>query len=304
MHLDDLQSCYHCYVVKLANFLDIMRVHQWLKNLILILPLVASGKELTIDIFLDCFLGIFGFSLVCSGNYILNDLNDVTDDKDVIFKKDRPIARGLINRKMSLLFSFSLFLFGFAICFLASKKFCVGVLIYLALALCYTYTIKRVSSLQIIILILFYQIRVFLGGLLFSISISFWLILFSFTLFSSLGFLKMFAKTVQGESGEMNSIMASKSDPVLGQAGISFAVATLITFAFYINSPEVGLIYLQPKFLWLIVPILQYLFIHLWKSTYQGEMHYDPIIFLLRDNPSRIALFGVLAVLSFGKVIG
>lgn len=283
------------------KYLEVMRPHQWLKNVLLFVPLVTSSKTLSPDLLMLAFVGFIGFSLVCSGHYILNDLRDIETDKRSSYKKNLAIARGDISKHKALIFAVFLLLSGFSMCFFVSNDFLLYAIFYICLALAYTIKLKRQPSLQIVILIGFYEFRILLGGVLFSIVISFWLLLFSFTLFSSLACLKIYAKKCQTETKVPYA--DSKSElSLLSQIGISCGVASLLTFALYLNSPEVTLVYLSPKMLWVMVPMLQFLVIHLWRVTFAGGMHYDPIVFILRDFPSRLTLFGICVVLVIGRV--
>jgi len=271
-----------------------------MKNLLLFVPLLTSAKVISVDVLFDGSLGFLGFSLICSGNYFLNDLKDIEYDKTSEFKRSRPIASGSIQSKNAILTSFIFIVTGCVFCLQASPEFLMGSLSYLALALLYSLVLKRIESLQVVILVLFYEIRILLGGILFDLTISFWLLLFSFMFFSSLAFLKVFTK-LQQKQLLVSSDMQGNNISLVSQFGIGFSISSMLSFALYINSPEVILIYSQPKFLWAMVPLLQYLMIHLWRSAYLRKMHYDPIIFIIKDLSSRFMLLGIFIVIVLGR---
>jgi 4-hydroxybenzoate polyprenyltransferase len=280
---------------------EAMRPHQWLKNILMLVPLVASTKTLTADLLFIAFVGFFGFSLVCSGNYILNDIRDVDVDKSSSYKRELAIASGDISKNKALFFSACLLFSGLLFCSVVSLVFFLYALFYLCLALTYTLKFKSQPSLRIVILVAFYEFRILLGGVLFGIEISFWLLLFSFTVFSSLACLKSFAKDSESAAGA--SVVARKSElSLLSQIGISSGIASLLSFSLYLNSSDVALVYSSPKILWIMVPMLQFLVIHLWRVTFEGRMHYDPIIFILRDMPCQLTLCGIFVVLTMGRI--
>lgn len=246
--------------------------------------------------------GLIGFCLVCSGNYILNDVFDKEKDKESDYKKELSIAKGDIPLKNAVVFSLSILVLGFIVCSTVSLIFLTYAFCYFLVAVTYSLRIKSQPSLQVIVLVIFYQFRIFLGGELFRIPISFWLILFSFSIFSCLAFLKIYAKRIDAK---VNHAHSGKDYELayVSQFGISFGISSLLTLAFYINSPEVALVYSQPKVLWIMIPMLQFMILHLWKQTLEKKMHYDPIIFILRDHRSRVTLFTIFLVLALGRIL-
>jgi 4-hydroxybenzoate polyprenyltransferase len=286
------------------DYLRVLRPHQWLKNLILFVPLLTSNVSLDGEIIQNAFFGFFGFSLVCSANYVLNDVLDSERDKKVNYKAIQPIASGRIAKKTAYQGMCFLFLFGFTLTTICSVKFTVMSFLYAVLGFAYSKYLKNVEVVNIVTLIMFYEIRVFQGGILFDISISFWLILFSFSIFSALAFIKKYAS--------LNSKLSSleiKEDPeknkeyqlYLGQFGIAFAVLSVSTFALYLNSAEVELIYKNPQYLWILVPLIQFLLLRLWNETINGRMHYDPVLFLLKD---KLSLSCLTIMLSSTVILG
>jgi len=286
--------------------LKILRPHQWLKNSLLFVPLFTSQTNLDFHLMNLAFTGFLGFSMVCSANYIVNDLMDFKSDQNVSYKSQKPIASEKIGKKSALYLSAILAILGFLLCWYCCLNFFLLTFIYLCLGLFYSKYLKRVPQLNIVSLVLFYEIRIFAGGQLFDLTISFWLIIFSFTFFSSLAFVKKFSKAAiesNLESGNLLSSPYRSESNYLGQFGISFAVLSILTFALYLNSEEVRYIYAQPKILWVLIPLLQFLLLRIWNETLSGRMHYDPIVFILRDRVCCICLCLMLfAVGTIGKV--
>jgi 4-hydroxybenzoate polyprenyltransferase len=58
----------------------------------------------------------------------------------------------------------------------------------------------------------------------------------------------------------------------------------------YINSADVTRLYSQPRWLWLLCPLLLYWISHIWIKTHRGEMHDDPVIFAVQDRSSWLVL--------------
>ena len=271
-----------------------------MKNFLLFVPLLTSQSEVDLIAVRLAFFGFLGFSLVCSANYILNDLVDLDSDKQVEYKSRKPIAAGQVNTGTAKVYAIFVLTIGLLICLSCSRDFALFGFIYVLLGISYTLKIKNLPQVNLVVLVLFYEIRIFAGANLFNLVVSFWLILFSFTIFSSLAFLKKYAKVEILNTSEPDQESRRNSRRELayfGQFGISFAVLSILTFALYLNSEEVKLVYQNPKILWVLVPLIQYLLLRIWNRAMNGHMHYDPIIFIFKDKSSFMCLGVMLTVI-------
>ena len=78
--------------------LELIRIKDWLKNLLLLTPLIFSGNILNFDVYQSLFISFIFFSLTTSAVYIINDINDIKSDRSHPFKlKTKPMARGDIS---------------------------------------------------------------------------------------------------------------------------------------------------------------------------------------------------------------
>jgi 4-hydroxybenzoate polyprenyltransferase len=235
---------------------QVLRTHQWLKNLLLFVPLVTSRTNFDLSLLKLMFTGLLGFSFFCSANYIVNDLIDFQSDQNITYKSQKPIASGKLRKTSAIFLAIILAVLGFTLCLYSSVLFLQISLLYLCLGLVYSKYLKRVPQMDLVTLVLFYEIRIFAGGALFNIPISFWLILFSFTIFSSLAFVKKSSKSmIESKLESKNSKSQSDHAEIdyLVQFGISFAVLSILTFALYLNSEEIKFLYAQPKILWFLI---------------------------------------------------
>jgi len=281
--------------------LKVLRPHQWLKNLLLFVPLVTSRANFDLSLLKLMFTGLLGFSLFCSANYIVNDLIDFQSDQNFTYKSKKPIASGDLRKTQAISLAIILAALGFTLCLYSSLLFLQISLLYLCLGLVYSKYLKNIPQIDVVTLVIFYEIRIFAGGVLFNIPISFWLILFSFTIFSSLAFVKKSSKSlIESKFESENSKSQSDHTEIdyLVQFGISFAVLSIVTFALYLNSEEIKFLYAQPKILWFLIPLFQFLLLRIWKETISGRMHYDPILFILRDYLSFVCLCIMLFAIS------
>jgi len=169
--------------------IDLLRVRQWYKNLIIFLPLVFSGNSFEIPSVLITVFGFFCLSLASSANYVLNDILDKNKDRRNKEKKDRPIAAG----KISVFFGFIIYLVLVFIsasgAYMLSPYLCLCIAILLFLGAGYSTFMKDEIFLDILLISINFVIRAVAGAVLISVIISPWLVLcpFFLALFMSVG---------------------------------------------------------------------------------------------------------------------
>ena len=167
----------------------------------------------------------------------------------------------------------------------------------------YSFSLKKIVVLDVVVLALFYSIRLFAGAVAVNVQISQWLIAFSMFLFLSLAFAKRFS--------ELFAMRARKQDKVNGrnyqavdleqvsQLGSTSGYISVLVMALYVSSAEVASLYSNSKLLWLICPLLLYWIGRTWILAHRGELHEDPIVFALKDKPSYIVGFLAIAITLF-----
>ena len=163
----------------MLNYLKLIRVKHWIKNLLIFLPLLFS-KEINNANVLLAILGFFSFSFASSVVYIINDIKDVEKDKIHPVKKNRPIASGVISINNALLMLIILLILSFAILiYLSSYNHFISMYIigYILLNILYSVKLKNIPLLDVTILALGFLIRVLYGGVLINVEISSWLFL-------------------------------------------------------------------------------------------------------------------------------
>lgn len=163
-----------------------MRVHQWYKNTIIFLPLLFSGNVLLYDATLATIIGFFAFSLIASGNYIINDILDVRHDRKHPEKKHRPIASGALSRIRGIFFAGILLIAGFVIAALLSGVFFAILAGYLVVMVLYSAFLKHYIFVDILVIGSGFVARAIAGVYVLSnapyVLISPWLIICTFFL--------------------------------------------------------------------------------------------------------------------------
>ncbi len=174
------------------HILKLMRPHHYIKNGLLFLPLVFSQNLTNLALLTRVILGFIIFSLLSSVVYIINDINDASNDKNHAIKKTRPIASGAVSQKQAIMLAISLFII---ICIL---NYCLNTLsisswiilaLYFAINVLYSFGLKNYPILDISILASGFLLRVLYGSVITDILVSNWLYLtvISLSFYLSLG---------------------------------------------------------------------------------------------------------------------
>ena len=155
-----------------------MRCHHYLKNLLIFIPLFFNGSILNPLYFKYCIFGFICFSLVSSTVYIINDYKDIEKDKKHPKKSQRPLASGRIKPHNALFLASICIVLMFTISYyFLENRGVVYLLVYLGVNLAYSFGLKNIPIIDIILLASGFIIRIFYGGEITDIAISKWLYL-------------------------------------------------------------------------------------------------------------------------------
>ena len=150
----------------IALWLKALRPHQWMKNLLIFVPLLAAHKLGNSTVLLNGLLAFVCFAFCASSGYVLNDLMDIEDDRHHKTKRKRPFASGALSIKAGILAVPLLLITSITISLLSLPwKFTMVLCIYFLATLAYSIVLKRVTAVDIIILSLLYTIRILAGVL-------------------------------------------------------------------------------------------------------------------------------------------
>ena len=287
------------------NWAKALRMHQWVKNLLLFIPLITAHKIFTFYLLNEVLFAFISFSLVASAGYIFNDIYDIQEDRVHPLKNKRPFASGELSIKQGILIILCLLLISFGISFSLVNLFKYILITYLVLSMSYTVWIKKYVLLDVVILAIFYNIRIIAGGIAVNIPISSWLLNFSMFFFMSLAFIKRYGELIHLKNSNMilsNRGYLLKDASIIKIIGLSNGYISILVLIFYIYSDHVTKLYQQPILLWLVIPVIMYWLSRLWLLTHRGKITYDPIIFMLKDSVSYYSLIIVLIIFYLSKV--
>jgi 4-hydroxybenzoate polyprenyltransferase/phosphoserine phosphatase len=284
----------------LKRYLKALRLHQWLKNLLIFIPLLMAhrfGEPVLVG---QALLAFVAFGLCASSVYLLNDLLDLPDDRQHPTKRNRPFAAGSISIVNGALLIPGLLIAAFAVALLLPVEF-VGVLtLYYSITLAYSLRLKRVALVDVLTLAGLYTIRIIAGAAAVLVIPSFWLLAFSMFLFLSLALVKRFTELLVMQQQEKTKSSGRDYSTIdletLSQFGSASAYMSILVLALYINSEAVRDLYTHPEVIWLLCPLLLYLVMRIWLLARRDKLHEDPVVFVIQDRQSQW-LVGVGAIL-------
>ncbi len=287
---------------RLRAYARAMRPYQWVKNVLIFLPMLASHR-INGETLLTSTIAFMAFSLVASAGYILNDLMDLPSDRAHPRKRFRPFASGTVSIGRGVVLMGILLVGGFGLAALLSPMFVVWVGLYLALTLSYSFWLKRKVLIDVFMLAALYTHRILAGAIATGIEPSFWLLAFSTSFFLSLAMLKRYSELVdrRAESGGApvgRGYLIDDTETIVSLGAASGFVSVLV-LALYVNSDNVAILYRSPELIWLICPIVLYWLSRTWVGAGRGKIHDDPIVFAMRDPLSRnlvIVTFCIIAL--------
>jgi 4-hydroxybenzoate polyprenyltransferase len=287
---------------QLVAVLRSLRPHQWSKNMLLVVPAVAAQIWMQPDVIRELVLAWIAFSLTASGSYVINDLIDVDTDRYHPEKQSRPFASGQLPLSWGLVIGPILLLSGIAIGYGAvNVTFGHVVLAYAVLSAAYSVWLKQCLLLDVMVLAAFYALRLVAGGAAVNVAVSSWLLAFSMFFFLSLAFAK---RLIEFDLSDMERSLPRAARPYTAvdrdafrSIGPTCGLLSILVLALYITSDAVQAIYAQPQALWLICPLLLYWILRVWFIALRGDLHYDPVVFALRDRHSYAVAGAILVVL-------
>jgi len=260
----------------------------------LAVPAIASFTIFEPGVLSQLLLSLVSFSLIASASYIFNDYIDLKNDRFHEIKKNRPLASGQISTPGALLTSAVLVLIGLGLGYLAGSEFFLIVLTYLAMTALYSLWLKRITLIDCLMLASLYTLRIIAGGVATRIEPSFWLLTFSIFFFLSVAWVKRYAELesarAQGLEIAAGRGYAVTDMPVILAFGSAAAGMAVLVSALYLDSSAIREFYESPEVAWLAIPFLMYLIGRLWFKAHRGQMNQDPILFLLKDFPSLLAV--------------
>jgi 4-hydroxybenzoate polyprenyltransferase len=298
---------------RLCGLCKLIRPHQWVKNLLLMLPALLAHELFTGDIWQQVVWAFVSLSLSASAVYVLNDRMDYLADREHPKKKQRGFASSLVPLSWAPATVAILSISGSLIAwFLLPPSFLYGLLFYLLVTTLYTFWLKRVIIIDVLVLGGLYTLRIIIGGLATDITVSTWLLAFSMFVFSSMAFGKRYSELLR------NQKIATENDASLKRRGyhvndlafvqtlgICTGMMSVLVLALYVDSTAANKYYECPQALWGVCIAVFYWICNFWLVAHRGRMDEDIVKFVFLDWSTFIGAViicacSVIAIWPFG----
>ena len=285
------------------NILKLIRPHQWLKNVFVLIPMFFGGSLLDPEDIRASVLTFLAYSFVASSVYCFNDINDIEADRRHPVKCKRPLASGAVSMGTAWMLMALMFVLAALMTALLGDRGHIlkvgGVLLfYYILNICYCAKLKQYAIVDVCIVAFGFVLRVLAGGFATDITLSKWLVLMTFLLTLFLSFAKrrddVLRMNETGEPPRKNTIRYNLT--FINQAITITASVTLVCYIMYTVSPEVvarlgsDLLYLTSVFV--LLGLLRYM-----QITVVDKKSGDPTKIMLRDRFTQLVV--VLWALTF-----
>lgn len=277
----------------LRTLLKAMRVHQWAKNALIFVPLLASHRLLELPLVWNGIVAFVAFGFCASSVYLLNDLLDLPDDRRHPTKRDRPLAAGTLPILHALFLIPGLLVAAFGLAaWLLPSAFVAALAGYYVLTLVYSAWLKRIVMLDVVTLAMLYTVRVIAGAAAMTLVVTFWILAFCMFIFLSLAFVKRYTELRDArQKGDKDKSAGRGYYPddfeLLASLGGASGYIAVMVLALYINDTAAAQLYATPEWMWVACPLLLFWLSRVWLLAHRGQMHDDPIVFALRDGVSR-----------------
>jgi 4-hydroxybenzoate polyprenyltransferase/phosphoserine phosphatase len=272
----------------LRALVQALRPHQWAKNLLVLLPVLAAQDASALGAAL---LAMLCFSLTASGVYLVNDLADLPADRAHPRKRFRPFAAGRLAIAQGVAAAAAVFAAGILLALLLlPAAFSATLLVYVVATFAYSFWLKRKMMVDIIGLAGLYTLRIIGGATATGIVLSPWLLVFSMFLFFSLATIKRQSELIdaerRGAAPTPGRNLQAVDLGVLQGMAIASGQAAVLVFALYAQDDLVAARHARPELLLLVCPVLFFWLSRIQILTRRGFMTDDPLVFTMRDRVS------------------
>lgn len=268
-----------------------LRPHQWLKNILIFVPLFTAHRLGDQGALVHTIVAFAAFCAAASGAYVLNDLIDLPSDRAHPTKRARPFASGDLAIGIGAALFPALLLAAALLSWWLPVPARLLLASYVIVTLLYTFFLKKIALLDVLVLAGLYALRIVMGHLATDIAWSPWLTAFALCMFLSLALLKRFCELFEREDGHAPGRgyhVGHRS--IVGAVGIAAGCIAAGIMAFYAGSAHVQTLYAEPRYLYALCPVFLAWILRMWNLGYRGKMHEDPVLFTLHDLVSVGAL--------------
>ena len=282
------------YRSMLPSLLRALRPQQWVKNLFVLAPAVFAHRLGEADAQVRSLLAFAAFCAAASAVYLVNDVRDREADRNHPLKRNRPIAAGRVSPGVALAVAAVLGAAALASIAALGRMYGAILVAYVALSLLYSWRLKHVVILDVMVLAMGYVLRVEAGAAAVGVAVSSWLLLCTIFVALFLAFSKRRHELLllAERAPNQRRVLTQYSPAFLDQMINVVTASTVLSYALYCVAEESvakhgrGLLYTVPLVLF---GIFRYLYL-----VYQQPGHANPTEEVLTDVPFliNVALWG------------
>jgi 4-hydroxybenzoate polyprenyltransferase len=243
-------------------FVRALRCHQWSKNLLVFLPVIAAHAYLNVAAVTGAILMFLAWCMVASGIYVSNDLLDLEADRRHPTKRSRPFASGDLPLWFGIMLAPVLLTLGLLLAAAISPMCAAALTFYAGFAFAYSFHLKKRPLVDVFVLAFLFTIRVVGGGVASGYPVTMWLLAFTSFLFLGLAFLKRCSELVRIQAmgrRHLGSRGYGVVDlAVLQMFGVASAFIAIMVLGLYLSNAAATTHYRSPAVLWAVGPCLLY----------------------------------------------
>ncbi len=291
----------------ILKYLQLIRVHQWIKNIFVFVPILFSLHLFEKNYLLTTLFAFFVFCLASSAIYVINDLVDIDADRSHPLKKNRPLPSGAINKSSALITLALLLVLVLWLIFYFNYEFILIVISFLVLNVLYSFLLKNIVILDIFSIAAGFALRVLAGAFVIQVPISSWLLLTTMFISLFLGVMKRHSELSiisQESNTSSRKVLAQYSLNFADQIATVAAAGVIICYALYSVAPRTisvfdteGLIYTTP---FVVFGIFRYMYLE-----YMSKKGENTTRIMASDIPMivTIILYIITTILIIYKII-
>jgi 4-hydroxybenzoate polyprenyltransferase/phosphoserine phosphatase len=281
---------------------DALRVHQWSKNFLIFVPLVAGHAVGDPDKLAAATLGFAILCVLASATYLINDLADLEADRQHPTKRRRPFAGGALPPIFGIVGAPLMILSALAAAYVLSKPFAAALFIYLLVTTGYSYGLKRLPLFDAFIIAALFTFRIVMGTVVIGLDYSPWLLSFSMSFFLSLALAKRHSEVIQASRSDASEIAGRgyRGDdwPLTLTFGIGAGLISVVIMLLYLtNDAAPSGFYRHIAWLYAMPALIMVWLMRIWLVSHRMQLHDDPVIFALKDRGS--LFLGLVAACAF-----
>ena len=283
----------------MGSIINLIRVRQWIKNLLVFAPLAFAldfnGKAFALEL-----IAFSAFCFASSAVYIINDIIDIKSDRVHKTKRLRPIAAGKISIHQALILELVLLIFAFYAAQELASQLTLILGTYYILNLAYSLWLKKYLILDIMIIAFGFILRILAGAYAISVDISNWILVVTFfaALFLALGKRKNEVELLEADSQNHRQVLAGYTPDFLNQLLSITAGITIVGYTLYTIDTETTAHFGTDKLLYTI-PFVVFGIFRYFHLIYNKDRGGDPTNIFLTDKPLIIDIIIWIGVFIF-----